>query len=462
MQPLILLNTVGLPHRHLPLAPRLNALAKAGWHRPLGEVLPSVTCTAQATMLTGQTAAGHGIVGNGWLYRDTGEIRFWQQSNRLIQAEPLYVTARKRALERGQPFRCAKLFWWFNQGAAVDISVTPKPHYGADGNKAFDVHGSPIGLTEQLKKSLGDFPFQTFWGPMAGFPCTQWIARCAAEILRGQNGPPDLTLVYLPHLDYDTQRLGPDGCDWPKLLGELDAACATILDAARAVGARVWVVNEYAHVQVRQAVLVNRALRQAGLLSARPGPFGESLDTFESRAFAVCDHQVAHIYVSHAVDVSRVRDVLAGLTGVGRVLAGEERAELGLNHPRAGDLVALSAPDAWFAYPFWLDDRQAPDYARCVDIHRKPAYDPCELFFDPKLWWPKGRAIRRLLQKKLGFRTLFDLVPLDASVVKGSHGLVAADPAAKPVMIGDGPAPAEGVLPQTSVRDLVLGVLGLE
>src|SRR5262249_34439711 len=163
MQPLLLLNTVGLTSRLLPQAPGLHALAQAGWHRPLREVVPAVTCTAQATLLTGHSAEGHGVVGNGWLYRDTGDVRFWQQSNRLLQAEPLYVTARRRAAERGRAFRCAKLFWWFNQGAAVDVSVTPKPHYGADGNKAFDILGTPDGLTDRLKAKLGAFPFPTFW-----------------------------------------------------------------------------------------------------------------------------------------------------------------------------------------------------------------------------------------------------------------------------------------------------------
>lgn len=465
MPPLIVLNTVGLTTRHLPLAPRLCALAQAGWHRPLREVIPAVTCTAQASMLTGATAGGHGIVGNGWFFRDTGEVRFWQQSNRLLQSEPIYVTGRRRAAEQGKTFRCAKLFWWFNQGAAVAVSVTPKPHYAADGNKAFDILGTPAGLTEQLKKRLGDFPFPSFWGPMAGLPCSQWIARCAAEIVRGQGvpggGPPDLTLVYLPHLDYDTQRFGPEGCDWAKIVGELDAACAPLLDAARSAGARVWVVNEYAHVQVHQAVHLNRVLRQAGFLSARPGPFGEALDTFDSRAFAVCDHQLAHIYINQTEDVPRVQELLAGLPGVARVVAGPARAELGLDHARAGDLVALAQPDAWFAYPFWLDDRKAPDYARTVDIHKKPGYDPCELFFDPKLWWPKGRALRRLLQKKLGFRTLFDVVPLDPSLVKGSHGLPVAQAEDQPVCLGDGPPPPAGEIPQTGIRDLLLQNLGL-
>ena len=175
MAPLVLLNAVGLTPRLLPHAPRLRALAEAGWVRPLREVVPAVTCTAQATLLTGKTPEEHGVVGNGWLFRDTGEIRFWQQSNRLIQAEPLYATARRRAAERGRAFRCAKLFWWFNQGADVDISVTPKPFYGADGSKSFGVYGTPDGLTEVLECELGPFPFPSFWGPMAVLPATQWI-----------------------------------------------------------------------------------------------------------------------------------------------------------------------------------------------------------------------------------------------------------------------------------------------
>jgi predicted AlkP superfamily pyrophosphatase or phosphodiesterase len=456
---LLLLNTVGLTPRLLPLAPRLHAVAGAGWQRPLREVLPAVTCTAQASLLTGRPPAGHGVVGNGWLYRDTGEVGFWQQSNRLLEAEPLYATARRRAAERGRPFRCAKLFWWFNQGAAVDWSVTPKPHYGADGNKVFDVLSTPVELAGRLKRALGPFPFPSFWGPTAGLPATAWIARCAAEVLRDER--PELTLVYLPHLDYDTQRFGPDHCDLPRLVRELDEACAPLLDEARKAGARVWVVNEYTHVPVRRAVEPNRALRRAGLLAVREGPFGEQLDTFASRAFAVCDHQMAHVYVADPADLGRVRDLLAGLPGVARVLAGGERAELGLDHPRSGELVVLAGPDAWLAYPFWLDDRCAPDYARTVNIHAKPGYDPCELFFDPRLWLPKGRAAWRLLEKKLGFRTLFDVVPLDAGLVRGSHGLAVPRAEDRPLLVGDGPAPAGAEVAMTDVRDLLLRALDL-
>jgi predicted AlkP superfamily pyrophosphatase or phosphodiesterase len=453
-QPLIVINAVGLTQRLLALAPRLSRLAELGWVRPLQEVVPAVTCTAQATILTGRLPSEHGIVGNGWLFRDTGEVRFWQQSNALIQAEPLYAELGRRARERGRSFRTAKVFWWFNQGAAVDISVTPKPHYAADGNKVFGIAGSPPGLCERLEAALGRFPFHTFWGPKAGLPCTQWIARCAAMILKEER--PDLTLVYLPHLDYDPQRFGPSGCDMPRLVAELDEACAPILETARLNGARAWVVSEYGHTDVNRPVMVNRLLRDQGYLSVRPGPFGEMLDTFASRAFAVCDHQVAHVYIARPEDVPVVHDLLADLPGVSRIVAGGQRRELGLDHPRAGELVALSQGDSWFAYPYWLEDRLAPDFARTVDIHRKPGYDPCELFLDPSLFWPQGRAVLRLVQKKLGFRTRFDLIPLNPGLVRGSHGIPAQRAENQPVLIGDGPAPAQkGAIPLYETHSLI-------
>ncbi len=457
-QPLVLINAVGLTARLLAQAPRLSALAADGWSRTLAEVVPAVTCTAQASILTGRLPQDHGIVGNGWLFRETGEVRFWQQSNALLQAEPIYTTARRMAEERGRTFRAAKLFWWFNQGADVAISITPKPHYGADGNKVFGIIGTPDGLCERLESRLGRFPFHTFWGPSAGRPCTDWIARAAGEVLASER--PELTLVYLPHLDYEPQRLGPSGCDMPRLVRELDDACAPLLDAARSVGARVWVVSEYGHVDVRRPVLLNRALREAGLLAVRPGPFGEMLDTFGSRAFAVCDHQLAHVHASRPADRALARERLAATPGVARVLEGEGRGEIGLDHPRAGELVVQSEPDAWFAYPYWLDDRKAPDFARTVDIHRKPGYDPCELFFDPGLVWPRGRAIARLAQKRLRFRTLFDVIPLDPTLVRGSHGVPAAVDADRPVLIGDGPPPGDGTsLAMTAVHERLLEAL---
>ena len=439
-QPLILLNAVGLTGRLLPHAPRLAALAKRNWVRPLTEVLPAVTSTAQASILTGTLPHEHGIVANGWLFRDTREVRFWQQSNALLGVEPIYQTLRRRRSEEGRPFRCAKLFWWFNQGADVDISVTPKPHYGCDGSKAFDIASTPVSLASDLKRTLGAFPFPRFWGPMAGVGSTEWIASAAAEVLARHR--PDLTLVYLPHLDYDPQRFGPGGCDMPRLVRELDDACQPILDTAAKLGARVWVVSEYGHVDVDQPIYLNRRLRTHGLLEVRDGPFGEMLDLFSSRAFAVCDHQIAHIYVRRTEDLAKIRAIVEAEPGVARTFMGEERDEIGLSHARSGEIIALSEPRAWFAYPYWIDDRRAPDFARTVDIHRKPGFDPCEMFFDPAIGLPKLRIARKLAAKAMGFRIRMDVIPLDAAIVRGGHGLAADDPVDRPILIGDGPVPS--------------------
>ncbi len=408
MSKLCILNVVGLTPKLAEHAPRLKQLGQIrSWHSPL----PAVTCTSQATMLTGLAPRDHGVVGNGWYFRDTGEVRFWQQSNRLIQGPKLY-----------EGVQTAKLFWWFNQGAPVQWFVTPKPHYGCDGSKAFGIiDETGCNLTEQL----GEFPFHGFWGPKAGLPSSEWIARAAALVLR-QNSP-QLTMVYLPHLDYDFQRFSEHDL---ARVAEVDRCAGMIIDAAELAGAKTIAVSEYGLVPVDRPVLINRALRSAGLLVVRDGPYGEMLMPMDSRAFAVVDHQLAHVYVADRADISEVRRTLAALDGVDEVV---EPGDLELDHPRSGELIALAKPNAWFAYYYWLDDSRAPDFARTVDIHRKPGYDPCELFMTSPL-----RAGLRLAQKKLGLRYRMDVIPLDPTLVKGSHGL---RPSAEhgPVIIGDDP-----------------------
>lgn len=456
---LCLVNIVGLTPRHVgPQTPRLAKWLSGRSPGQLTGVLPAVTCTAQATLLTGETPAQHGIVANGWLFRETGEIRFWMQSNRLIEGETLYAAARRLAAERGQTFTSAKLFWWYNQGAAVDWSVTPKPHYGADGSKAFGIHGTPEELAPKLETELGPFPFHTFWGPMAGLGCTDWIARAAASVLKQQG--PNLTLVYLPHLDYDLQRVGPDAPVVQERLAEVDRAFGVVLDAATERGVRVAVVSEYGLMPVSRPVYLNRVLREAGWIAVRHGPFGEMLDTFNSRALAVVDHQLAHVYINDPADIPRVAERLKSVPGAAGVYDRAAQREIGLDHPRSGELVVLAERDAWFAYPYWLEDARAPDFARTVDIHRKPGYDPCELFLDPKLAVPKLRVARRLAQKMLGFRYLMDVIPLDASLVKGSHGVFPADPLDGPIFLADG-NPNDWPRKMTDVKRWALGQLGL-
>jgi len=362
-------------------------------------------------MLTGLAPREHGIVGNGWYFRDTGEIRFWQQSNRLINGSKFY-----------EGVQTAKLFWWFNQRAPVQWFATPKPHYGCDGSKAFGIlDETDCRLTEQL----GEFPFHGFWGPKAGLSSSDWIARAAALVLR-QNSP-QLTLVYLPHLDYDYQRFPFHD---PTRVAEVDACAGLVIDAANKIGAKTIVVSEYGLVPVDQPVLINRALRSAGLLEVREGPYGEMLMPMDSRAFAVVDHQLAHVYVNDPRDIASVKRLVQSLPGVDAVVA---PGDVELDHPRSGELIALAKPNAWFAYYYWLDDLRAPDFARTVDIHRKPGYDPCELFMTSPL-----RAAMRLAQKKLGMRYRMDVIPLDPSLIKGSHGLRPADEDG-PVIIGENP-----------------------
>jgi len=437
MPRLVIINVVGLTPRLIALAPRLSALAL----RPMAGVFPAVTMTAQASMLTGLPPSQHGVVGNCWYWRELGEVRNWVQSNALLKA-PFY---------RGT--QTAKLFWWFNQGSGCEFSVTPKPHYGSDGSKEFDIQTNPPQLGAELKAALGDFPFAAFWGPMAGLPSSQWIAAATAQVMRQRR--PQLTLCYLPHLDYDLQRYG-DEADLPRLVREVDDCAGVVVDAAGEIGATVLVVSEYGITPVSRPVYLNRAPRQAGLLRVRGGPYGEMLDVHDSRAFAVCDHQVAHVYVREPADVPAVRGVLEGVAGVGRVLDAAGRAELQVDHANAGELLALSTADAWFAYPYWLDDANAPDFARSVDIHRKPGYDPCELF----LAGSKAGMGLTLARKKVGLRYRFKSCPLDASLVKGSHGLPPADVLDGPVMACSEPALLPDAPSMLDVKPLVVRAVG--
>ena len=445
MKPLVIINVVGLTPRLLKHAPRLSQLTA----RPMAGVFPAVTMTAQASMLTGTAPNVHGVVGNTWYWRDLGEVRNWVQTNALMQADPLYRAAYNADAE----FTCAKMFWWFNQGSGCTYSVTPKPHYGSDGSKEFDILTEPPELAESLKSAQGEFPFHAFWGPMAGLPSSEWIARATAQVMREKK--PTLTLCYLPHLDYDYQRLG-EAADDAKLVGEVDACAALVLDAANEIGANVLVVSEYGLKPVSTPVYLNRVLRREGLLRVRSGPFGEMLDLHESRAFAVSDHQIAHVYVRNPADVAPVRRQLAATAGVARVLDRAAQAELQIDHERSGELVVLSTPEAWFAYPYWLDDEQAPDFARSVDIHRKPGYDPCELF----LAGSKASMGVTLLKKKAGLRYRFKSCPLDASIVKGSHGLPAEEPEDGPLIASSGDLPTS--VSMLDVKNLALKMMGLD
>lgn len=441
------LNVVGLTRRLIGEdTPFLSRLVKQSRTAAIGHVWPAVTCSVQATYLTGKWPSEHGIVGNGWYFRDECEVRFWRQSNKLVQAPKVWEIAR----ESDPQFTFANLFWWYNMYSNVDYAITPRPMYPADGRKIPDVYAQPEEL-RQLQDKLGTFPLFNFWGPNADIRSTQWIADAAIETdLRYS---PTLSLVYLPHLDYCLQKYGPGDARVGDELRAVDQVVGKLCRHLESRQVRVVILSEYGIVPVRTPVHINRYLRNAGLLRTRDELGRDNLDAGASEAFAVADHQVAHVYVRDPARIGEIRQNLQRLDGIAEVLDEEGKRRCHLDHPRAGELIALARPDAWFTYYFWLDDRRAPDYARTVDIHRKPGYDPVELFLDPAIRHPRLTIGRKLAARKLGFRNLLDVIPLDATLVRGSHGVEAQSADDAPIYLGDA---GESPLTPTSIGGRIL------
>ena len=433
------LNVVGLSARDLAsgVMPRIAARAAAGSVARIRPAFPAVTCTAQSDYLTGRRPTEHGIVGNGWYDRTLSEVQFWKQSNRAVLAPKVWHELHAR----NPKLKVANLFWWYNMGTDADIAVTPRPIYKADGAKIFDIASYPQRLKPALKAALGEFPFHAFWGPRAGLPSSRWIADCARWIEEHER--PDLSLVYLPHLDYDLQRFGPADPRSDAARRDVDALVGDLADFLESRGVEVLIVSEYAITAVDRAVPLNKVLRDRGWLELKPEDGSLTLDTFASKAFAVVDHQVAHVVVLDPSVKEEVRKALLATPGVAEVLDAEGQDAAGVRHARAGDFIAVADARSWFSYYWWEEGQGDPDYARTVDIHRKPGYDPVELFIDPKIRIPALKVAWFLLKKKLGFRALLEVIPQDASLVRGSHGRIPEDSLDWPVLIG----PAGGAAP---------------
>ena len=459
MKRLAVLNVVGLTEGLLgEHTPEMSRFRQRGSLTHIRPTLPAVTCTAQSTYLTGKSPSEHGIVANGWYHRELAETHFWKQSNHVVGGTKIWDDLRRQI----PGFTCAKLFWWYNMYASVDYSITPRPMYPADGRKFFDIYSWPYSIREEIKRDLGEFPFPTFWGPAAGVSTPQgepeaaseWIANSARWI--ENKFSPTLSLVYLPHLDYNLQRLGPLHSEIPKDLKRIDDIVGGLIRFYEERGVDVLLLSEYGITPVDTPIHLNRVFRSKGWITAKEELGLELLDYGASRVFAVADHQVAHVYVKEPALVQSVLELLQTQPGISEVLDAEAQGQRGLRHSRSGDLLVIAKENAWFTYYFWMDDAKAPDFARCVDIHRKPGYDPVELFLDPAQPAVRLKILFRLLQKKLGFRMLMDVIPLDATLVKGSHGCVPANKEDYPVLIGI----RKEILPHadieaTSVYDLI-------
>nr|WP_202531742.1 nucleotide pyrophosphatase/phosphodiesterase family protein [Streptomyces sp. SID8380] len=447
--------TVGLTRRLLDEMPHVKAVGERGFTASLDTVFPAVTATVQATFTTGTLPREHGAVANGWYHRDHGEVMMWRQHNALVRGEKVWQAARERDPAHSTAYLC----WWWAMGADVDTILTPRPVYHYDGRKSPDCYTVPATLRDELTALQGEFPLFQYWGPTASLTATRWIAGAARYVLDRRG--PDLTFVYVPHLDYDLQRYGPDSPRAVTAAREADAALAPLLADLEASGTTVVALSEYGITPVSRPVDINRALRREGLLSVYTQRGMEYLDAPTSRAFAVADHQAAHVYVSDEADVPRVRDLLKRLPGVDEIWDRTEQAAYGIDHPHAGELVAVAEPDAWFTYYYWLDDARAPDFAHGVEIHRKPGYDPAELFFDPSVPAVRAKAALGVLRKKAGMRAPLTVVPLDPGLVRGSHGRLPAEDRDGPLLLCSDPAKERDRYHATEVKELLLGLNGL-
>lgn len=449
MKKTLVINVVGLTRKligeHTPNIQKL--LNQSVDIKP---ITPAVTCSVQATYLTGKLPNEHGIVANGWYFRDLNEVWLWRQSNRLVQGPKIWDMAR----EKNPSFTCSNTFWWYAMATGADYTLTPRPLYCADGSKLPDFYTAPLELREELTHEIGNFPLFQFWGPATSVKSSQWIADAAIKV--EEKYSPTLQLVYLPHLDYCLQKVGPEG-DITKDLNEIDSVVGGLLRYFEARDCRVIVLSEYGILAVDTPIHPNRILRDANLLNVKVDLGKEYLDTATSKAFSVSDHQIAHIYIQNKDLIPTVKSLFEKQKGIARVLDEEGKRELGLNHERSGELILLAEPNAWFTYYFWQDEKRAPDFAGSVDIHKKPGYDPCELFFNPTLPAPMLSMVGKLIRKKLGFRYVMDVISMEPKQVKGSHGLAIDHPDAIPIFMSThAPLVPSNTIAATEVCDLIL------
>ena len=430
MKPLVVMEAPGLTRAMVQAhAPGLAGLGRDGHLGALNPILPAVTMPVHSTLMTGALPSQHGVVGNGWFVRAQNEVRMWQQSERLVQGERVWEAGKKRNSE----FRCLKYFWWPGMASTADVSGNVRPIYHADGRKGPDIYMNRSGLAEEVQSRFGTFPLFKFWGPGVDITSSRWISETSRYLF--DKDQPTLSLIYLPHLDYRQQTHGPNHESIAEEVKNLDELMTSLIDHFRSAGAEILVLSGYHMNQVDSPIHLNRSLREQGWLKVVRNAAGELIDYGTSQAFAVVDHQVAHVYVQDERIQPAVRDHLESVEGIDSVLEGEALSEVGLAHQNSGEFVAVAKPNAWFTYYYWQDDDAAPDFARTVAIHDKPGYDPCEMFVDPRIPFPGLKLGWLLAKKALGFRYTMNVIPLDASLVRGSHGLKPKDENSAPVFI---------------------------
>ncbi len=439
-KPVILLSLPALREKDVAVMRNLRRLTAGGEIAELTPSFPCVTCPVQTNMTTGKRPAEHGVVANGFYWRDRRQVEMWTAPNDCVAQPQIWDLLS----HHGRGLSSAVWFPLHSTGCEADFVCTPAPIHNPDGSESLWCYTRPAELYGMLRDRLGHFPLMNYWGPLAGIQATAWIADSA--IIAAEQVQPDFFYIYLPQLDYAAQRTGPDSVaadtardELDEVLGRLAAGMAEAYDEEL-----LWIIaGEYAITPVDHVSYPNRVLREAGLLAVREADDGEHLDFERSRAFALVDHQFSHVFVAGGDEqlAARVAELFHGQTGIDEVLLGTQRGRYHLEHPRSGEVILVSTPRSWQAYYWWLSDDRAPQFAGTVDIHRKPGYDPLELCFDP--------ATRR--------------IPLDATRIKGSHGAPAADGSQRSVLLASEPTLFPGpAVADTDVFGIVLKYFGLQ
>ncbi len=434
---LVLLTIPGLRQKDLINMPHLLTIAARGDSAPLVPSFPALTCPAQVNMTTGCSPAQHGVVANGYFWREKNQIEMWTAWNQEIQRPQIWEVLKKH----DPHLSTAVWFPLLSKGAKADYICTPAPIHNPDGSESLWCYTQPTELYGELRDALGHFPLMNFWGPMANIKSSQWIAESA--ILAMKKYQPRFFDIYLPHLDYAAQKFGPNAPETIQALHDLDDVIGHLYQEFEHhlhFDLEWLVAGEYAITDVNHVVYPNRVLRDAGMLAVSKQDSLEHLDIPGSQAFAMVDHQIAHLFVKNPSDISAVAKLFQDQPGIDLVLTQDQLSDVGLNHPHAGDVVLISTSNSWFAYYFWNDDQLAPPYARTVDIHRKPGYDPVELYID------------------LPSRT----IPLNADLVKGSHGALVKQDSQKSVIISTSARKiAKSSHKDTEIFSLILNSFGI-
>jgi len=411
---LIVIDIVGLESKHISeqTTPNIFKISQTGETRELQTVFPAVTCTVQSSLLSGSYPEVHGIISNGLYDRQHYSVSFWGQSSNLVQADRIWDVIKMHQNDS----KTAVLFWQNTMYSNADFVLTPRPLHMED-KMIMWCYSKPPGSYEKLSDKIGKFDLTWYWGPLVSKRSSEWIEMATEYVL--ENEKPNFLFTYIPHLDYSFQRNGTSYKDLKDDLRFVDELVGKLVKKVSSLGmledTQFIIFSEYGFTDVNSDIPLNSIFRENDLVAVREIEGNEYLDLEHSNAFAMVDHQVAHIYVKENYS-NQVTKILEGIKGIDMILDNNLKQQFRINHQRSGDLIAISNKDKWFSYYWWFDQLKAPSFSRRVDIHRKPGYDPVELFFDPST----------------------KSIPLNGKLVKGSHGrLPIQGQSANPVFVSN-------------------------